>query len=124
MRREIVFSNPLARTGPLLFVKQVPGCFSHQLTQYYGRYARPGGGVFVLDAPGSSLECRPLAPDALPTGSFMQPEVSYEGDRILFSYCEVDATPENTVQGHHWRYFHLYEIRLEEGERGEQGSRE
>ena len=56
LRREMVFANPLAPTGPLLFVKQVPGIFSHQLTQYYGSCARPGGGIFVLDAPGESLQ--------------------------------------------------------------------
>ena len=42
-RREIALSNPLADVGPLLFVKRVPADFSHQLTQYYGRCARPGG---------------------------------------------------------------------------------
>jgi len=123
LRREIALRNPLADVGPLLFVKQVPGCFSHQLTQYYGRYARPGGGVFVLDAPGVSMECRQVAPDALPMGSFMQPEVSYEGDRILFSYCAVEATPQDPIQGQPGRYFHLYEIGLEGGDgRGREGT--
>lgn len=113
LRRQIAFQNPLADVGPLLFVKQVPGAFSHQLTQYYGRYARPGGGLFVLDRPGTSLECRQLAPEALPTGSFMQPEVSYEGDRVLFAFCEVEAAPEDPFQGQPGRYFHLYEMQLE-----------
>jgi len=119
LRRRIAFRNPLAPAGPLLFIKQVPGAFSHQLTQYYGRYARPGGGVFVLDRPGASLECRQLAAAALPLGSFMQPEVSYEGDRVLFSYCEVEAAPEDPFRGHPGRYFHLYEMLLDGAERPE-----
>ena len=40
LRRKIALSNPLARTGPLVFVKQMPSALSHQLTQYYGRAAR------------------------------------------------------------------------------------
>lgn len=110
LRRDMVFKNPLAELGPLLFVKQVPGSFSHQLTQYYGRYARPGGGVFVLDAPGRSMQCRQLAAGRLPQGSYQHPEVSYDGRRTLFSYCEAEATPQNTIEGHRGRYYHLYEM--------------
>ena len=113
LRREVALRNPLMPAGPLLFVKQVPGCFSHQLTQYYGRYARPGGGLFVLDRPGSSMACRPLAPGALPVGSTMHPEVSYDGSRILFAHCPADTTPQNTIQGHKGRYYHLYEVRAD-----------
>ena len=110
LRREIALANPLAGTGPLLLVKQVPGAFSHQLTQYYGRYARPGGGIFVLQEPGRSFRARRLAPDALGPGSYQHPELSYEGDRILFSYCRADTSPRDTRRGHAGRYYHLYEM--------------
>jgi len=112
LRREIVLANPLAHVGPLLFVKQVPGAFSHQLTQYYGADARPGGGVFVLDSPGESMQCRQLAAGKLPTGSYQHPEVSFDGRRILFSYCRVEKAPtEWHVHGEN-RY-HLYEMSSE-----------
>ena len=106
LRRRIVFANPLAQCGPLLFAKQVPGAFSHQLTQYYGRLARPGGGLFVLDAPGASMACRRLAPDALPDGSYMYPEVAYDGRRILFAYCDTAAASQGPLAP----YYHLYEM--------------
>jgi hypothetical protein len=109
LRREIVFRNPLARVGPILFVKQVPGAFSHQLTQYYGADARPGGGVFVLDAPGESMGCRQLAADALPLGSYQHPEVSFDGRSVLFSYCHVEKTPDGR-HVHGDRRYHLYEM--------------
>ena len=109
LRRQIALQNPLAQVGPLLFVKQVPGTFSHQLTQYYGADARPGGGVFVLDAPGLSMECRRLAEGALPMGSYQHPEVSYDGTSVLFSYCRVDKTPtDRHVHGD--RRYHLYQM--------------
>jgi hypothetical protein len=107
LRRQIVFQNPLAQFGPLLFVKRVPSSFSHQLTQYYGRAARPGGGVFVLDAPGRSMRCRQLAD--LPMGSYLHPEVSYDGRRVLFAFCETDADPGDYHIGP-LRYYHLFEM--------------
>jgi mono/diheme cytochrome c family protein len=109
LRREIVFSNPLANVGPLVFVKQVPSMFSHQLTQYYGSCARPGGGVFVLEAPGRSMQCRQLAAGALPLGSFQHPEVSFDGRKVLFAYCHAETTPRNR-ESHLDRFYHLYEM--------------
>lgn len=112
-RRQIVFGNPKLSTAPLFFVKHVPGVFSHQLTQYYGRYARPGGGVFVLDQPGTSMQLRQLAEGAFPQGSFIQPELSADGKRILVAYCAVDQPPQDTLQGVQGRYYHLYEIAVD-----------
>ena len=110
-RREIVFANPLAHGGPLLFSKRVPAAFSHQLTQYYGHCARPGGGLFVLDAPGESMACRLLTSE-LPGGNFMQPEVSYDASRILFAYCPLlTPPPPRPRRQRPGCYFRLYEIR-------------
>ncbi|MGQ9576752.1 MAG: HzsA-related protein, partial [Thermoguttaceae bacterium] len=109
LRRQIALANPLAQVGPLLFVKQVPSIFSHQLTQYQGNCARPGGGLFVLDEPGRSMQCRPLAPDGLPLGSYQFPEVSYDGRRVLFAYCRVQQVPPDREK-HLDHVFHLYEI--------------
>ena len=108
LRRAIALGNPLARTGPILFVKRVPSSFSHQLTQYSGRCARPGGGVFVLDAPGFSMQCRQLAA-TLPTGSYLHPEVAWDGTRVLFAFCQTDPLATdwraNTSQ-----FYHLFEM--------------
>ena len=109
LRRRIVLGNPLARFGPLLFVKRAPASFSHQLTQYYGRYARPGGGLFVLDRPGKSMACRRLAGQELGPGSFQHPEVSHDGRRVLIAYCALDS------RRRHARYYHLYEVAADGG---------
>lgn len=112
-RRKLVLANPLAQTGPLLFVKQAPGVFSHQLTQNYGRYARPGGGVCVLEQPGESMQIRRLDTGALPQGSFMYPEVTHDGKRVIVAFCAADRPPENGIAGEHGRYYHLYEIQTD-----------
>lgn len=112
LRREIVFANPLTRTGPLALIKQVPGMFSHQLTQYYGSCARPGGGVFVLESPGQSMQCRELAAGALPAGSYQHLEVSSDGHRLLFSYCPAPTVPKNREE-HLDRFYHLYTVKAD-----------
>lgn len=111
LKRRLALRNPLADTGPLVFAKQVPGAFSHQLTQYYGRYARPGGGIFVLEEPGQSFRTRSLTAGKLPVGSFQHPEVTFDADRVLFSYCQAETPPTDTIKGHPGRFFHLYTIR-------------
>ena len=113
VRRRLVFANPVFPRVPILFVKQVPSGFSHQLTQYYGMWARPGGGVFVLDSPGTSMACRELTDGQLPVGSYQHPELSYDGRRVLFAYCSLESGEKTVVAG--WRlnadtYYHLYEI--------------
>lgn len=112
LRREIAFANPLTKVGPLLFVKQSPGIFSHQLTQYYGSCARPGGGIYVLDKPGQSLQARPLACGALPQGSYQHPEIAFNGRKVLFAYCPVPSVPTNRESCLD-RVFHLYEMRAD-----------
>jgi len=109
-RRRIVFLNPLARMGPILFVKHAPGgVFSHQLTQYYGACARPGGGIFVLEAPGRSFAVRELTARKLPLGSYMTPDVSWDGKRVVFAYCRVPTPPPNRTT-YLDRFFHIYEM--------------
>jgi len=116
VRRRIVFANPVVPRVPILFVKRVPSRFSHQLTQYYGMLARPGGGVFVLETPGESLTCRELTADTLPTGSYQHPELSYDGRRVLFAYCRLDSLEEEEASGRKLNtdaHYHIYEIGID-----------
>jgi hypothetical protein len=108
LRRQIVLANPLTDVGPLLFVKRVPSGFSHQLTQYAGRHARPGGGIFVVDAPGRSMVARRL--DSLPTGSFLHPEVSWDGRRVLFAFCKTGTADAAEPSAETIPYYHLFEM--------------
>jgi len=111
LRRQMALANPLAQLGPVALVKQAPSVFSHQLTQYYGACARPGGGVFVLSSPGSSMECRPLTA-TLPQGSFQHLDVSPDGSKLLFAYCEAPSNPRDRTQ-YLDRFYHLYEVRAD-----------
>ncbi len=112
LRRRIALSNPLTQVGPVAIVKHVPAMFSHQLTQYEAKCARPGGGVFVLEEPGASMRCRQLAAGALPLGNYEHLDVSWDGTRILFAYCHAETTPRNREEFLD-RHHHLYEVRAD-----------
>lgn len=92
-KREILLNAPYFQFGSLLFMKHAPGVMSHQLTQVYGYCARPGGGVYCLDAPGKSMKTRDVTPANLPLGSYMTPELSFDGKTLYFAYCETPTTP-------------------------------
>lgn len=114
-RRRLALANPLANVGPVVFAKSVPSSMSHQLTQYYGYTARPGGGLFVLAEPGHSMAVRNLAAE-LPPGCVMQPEPSFDAQRVYFAFCPCEPAPRT------WgdpacmeRRFHLFAADVKTG---------
>ncbi|MBC7353151.1 MAG: hypothetical protein H5U08_12390, partial [Thermogutta sp.] len=111
VKRQLSLRDPALRDRKIAFVKHVPSLFSHQLTQYTGNCARPGGGVYLLDLPGQSMACTDLTAGRLPQGSFEFCDVSPDGTRVLFSFCAADRAPVNREQALD-RFFHLYEIAL------------
>ena len=98
--RGIAFANPLLDFNKLLFIKRHRGSLPHICDQYYGFTAVPGGGLFVLSDPfgdrptlanllqESEVENGRLAGQQLLFGSVLSPEVSYDGNTILFAYSE------------------------------------
>ncbi|MCF0233382.1 MAG: PD40 domain-containing protein, partial [Thermoguttaceae bacterium] len=90
LKRALVFANPLYKGYPLLFCKRVPSSYTHMVAQLFGWRARPGGGLFVLEEPGKSLRARCLTAD-MPLGSFLEPRLSYDGKKIVFSFVDLSA---------------------------------
>ncbi|MBC8443187.1 discoidin domain-containing protein, partial [PVC group bacterium] len=102
LARDIAFRNPLLTFDKLLFVKRRdPGSLFHMVHQYYGFGAKPGGGLFVLHDPfGPNPRAKNLLVDAvvqrgcmkgqpLTPGAFISPEVSFDGETILFGYTQA-----------------------------------
>jgi len=102
--REIAFCNPLLDFDRLLFIKRrKPGGVFHMCDQYYGFNAVPGGGLFMLADPfgpnpklvdllsHSVVERGRLAGRKLNEGSFLSPELSFDGKTILFAYSEASG---------------------------------
>ena len=100
LRREIAFANPLLDFRRIVFTKHRLAVANHMCDQYYGNFARAGGGLFVLEEPfgrspavtdllqtatvaNARLRGRPLA-----DGAFLQPALSYDGRVAVFAYSE------------------------------------
>ena len=115
VKREIALANPLLDFGPLVFCKRVPTSYSHLVMQYYGWRARPGGGLFVLERPGRSLRCRDILNGKLDAGNVLEPRLSYDARRVVFSYVhcpdgplQPDRVSNDDPPGCH--YYHIYEV--------------
>jgi hypothetical protein len=116
LKRDVALHNPLLRFEHLLFAKRVPPSYSHHVGQYFGWRQRPGGGLFLLDRPGQSLAVRDLVAAQLPAGSFLEPNLSRDAQRVVFSYVDCSGEPPASTAlpvnelGPDTRYFHIYEI--------------
>ena len=85
--RKLALANPLIDFDSLLFVKRSPGVYSHISDQFYSWWSRPGGGVFVLSWIKSGEPTVKCLTGQFPAGSFLSPDLSFDGKRVLFSYC-------------------------------------
>ena len=116
LKRRVALANPLMQFGPMLFCKRAPTSYSHQVMQYYGWRARPGGGLFVLENPGYSLQARDILDGQLAGGNIVEPRLSYDGKRIVFSFVEnagrkyVPAELDNKVDE---GFYHIYEVNVD-----------
>ncbi len=109
LRRRIALANPLLNFDKLLFItRHDPGGPFHMCDQFYGCNARPGGGLYVLNDPfgaqpevidllaDSVVEAGRLKGQKLTGGSFLSPEVSFDGKTILFAWTQAKATKTYT----------------------------
>lgn len=129
VRREIAFSNPLLDFDKVLFLKRHRSTFNHMCDQYYAVNALPGGGVFELSDPfgdspkerditaGAVVESGKLKGQKLEGGSFLSPDLSYDGKSLLFAYteCKGDTAHDYHVDPSrgHWaegRCYHLFSV--------------
>ena len=108
LRRKILFSHPATDFKDLLVdVRHIP-LYYHNVDQYIGRNSRAAPGLLVLenwksDAPGE----RWLTRGRLPPGGTQHPDLSYDGKRVLFGFC--DHTEKDPVK----RRFLIHEAALD-----------
>ncbi len=118
LKRKIVFSNELYRSAPLLFVKSVPTSYNHLVMQYFGWRAKKGGGIYVLDKPGESLAHRDLFDGKLSQGRVLEPRLSFDAKRLVFSW--VDLSEDKTYDPYQVHYsdaddafYHVYTANID-----------
>lgn len=116
LKRRIALANPLLAFDRLLFCKRVPTSYSHLVMQYYGWRARPGGGLFVLDQPGWSLRCDDLLAGQLDAGNVLEPRLSYDAQRIVFSFVRCvgqEFRPEEVTNERDDGFYHVYSVNVD-----------
>jgi len=108
LRRKILFSHPAADFKDLLIdVRHLP-LYYHNVDQYIGKNSRVGPGLMVLeDWKGATPKERWLTRDKLPPGATQHPDLSYDGKRVLFGFC--DHTEKDAVK----RRYLVYEAALD-----------
>lgn len=115
-KRQLLLGHPLLDFNELFFSKRRLSRYSHLVMQYFGFRARQGGGLYVLERPGYSTGIRSIVGDQLPPGSFLEPRLSYDGRRVVFSYVECGDTELNcrtlaqNEEGEDQGYYHIYEV--------------
>lgn len=87
LRREILFQHPTLDFAEILINRTPPTNFSHNGDQQLGRHSRTGPGLTRL----SEWKTEPIATsflaDKLPPGATRNPDLHFEGDRVLFAFC-------------------------------------
>ena len=117
--RELALTNPLLAFDSLLFVKRAPGMFPHMSDQHYGWWSRGGGGVCVLEGFKSAAPRLRCLTSDMPLGSFMGPDLSFDGKKLLFAYCrfhpELAAEPNKADKANvpEDAFYHIYEMNVD-----------
>ncbi len=119
--RRLAVRNPLLDFDSILFVKHAPGRFPHMSDQFYGWWSRPGGGVFLLEGfKGDRPTLRCLTAN-FAEGSFIRPDLSYDGRKVLFAYAKYYAKvadlPDKATKANlpEDAFFHVFEANLDGG---------
>ncbi len=85
--RKMTRKNPLYDFDQILFAKRIPPAFPHMSDQYYGWWSRGGGGIYVLEGFKSDSPTVRCLTEDMPQGSFLRPDISYDGKKVIFAYC-------------------------------------
>jgi len=115
VKRSALLSDPLLGFEKILFTTRKNPSWNHEVAQYFGWRQRPSGSLYVLERPGISMSCIDLVQRQLPQGSYLEPRLSYNATKILFSYVATDGAldprtlPRNDADTNH-HYYHLYQI--------------
>jgi hypothetical protein len=130
--RKMALANPLLNFDSLVFCKAAPTRFPHMSDQFYGWWSRPGGGICILDGFKSlsqtsevsktSEVCAPKVrclTSSWALGSFIRPDLSYDGKRIIFayakSYAHVPDVRDKATKGNlpEDSYYHIFEMNVD-----------
>jgi len=92
----------------ILINRNPPPGYSHNGDQHLGRHSRLGKGLTILtDWKSGTPKVKTILEGKMPPGSYRNPDLSYDGKRVLFAFC--DHTEQET---RHRRFF-IYEAAID-----------
>ena len=93
LRRRIILSHPLLDFDSLLINTRPPprSLYAHLCDQYYGRHSKAGPGLVVLSSWKTAPKAKVLLAGKLPVGSVLHPDLSFDGKRVIFAFCDHTA---------------------------------
>jgi len=119
--RTMALANPLLDFDRVLFVKRAPTMFPHLSDQHYGWWARPGGGLWLLEGLKAARPTVRHLTEGWPAGNLQGLDISHDARRALFAYSRHEPgladhpnkrdkqnVPEPV-------FYHLFEMDLESG---------
>ena len=118
--RRLALANPLLDFDKLLFVKRAPNMLLCHCDEYLSWWSRPGGELCLLEGwRGDAPRLRSLTAGRLPPGDILRPDISYDGDKVLFAYCrhypelwqKKNKLDKASIAED--AFYHLYEINLD-----------
>jgi hypothetical protein len=101
LRRKILFSHPALAFDRLLASQRgIPYTAApHMVDQYTARCSRPGPGLVVIeDWKGAPHKIEPLK-GKLPFGTVLNPDLHWDGDRVIFAFCDHTAKRPPAAEG-------------------------
>ena len=93
LRRRLIFSHPALNFDRLLASQRgIPyTCAPHMVDQYTGRCSRPGPGLVVIEDWKNSPRKREPLKGKLPLGAVLNPDLHWDGERVIFAFCDHTA---------------------------------
>ena len=98
LRRQIILSHPALDFDRLLINKRSTELPEHMVDQYLGRYSKAGPGLVVLESWKDKPTAIALTADRLPPGALLHPNLSFDGKRVLFAFCDHSASTRRELR--------------------------
>ncbi|HSV99976.1 MAG TPA: hypothetical protein VLI39_07385 [Sedimentisphaerales bacterium] len=115
LARGTAMKNPLLAGKRIAFMKRrrfVCQMLHEYLGYFYDYGDISGGGVYVLEKPGRSLDIRNVVEDSLPKGNFTTLALSYDAQTLYFGFAErAPAKPD--YYSPERRCFHIWAVNVD-----------
>jgi len=107
-RLEALTKQPIFDFDEILVNRNPPTMYSHNGDQNLGRHSRVGKGLTIVSGwQRGAPQARTILEGKMPPGAYRNPDLSYDGKRVVFAFCD------HTEPNRNLRRFLLYEAAID-----------